>query len=182
MSIGCESVRAKNWKAHFMRCSTASQHGAFVIGSCGQRYRRRYGQRYRWRYIQRCRQRHSWRYRQRYRRSYGQKYGQWYRWGYGHRYRRRYIQRCRQMYSRSTDRDTDTALLRSPHANFYKTKQVWWSTIKYNACTTSSDFQLETPASQVFLSGQTLVLSLVQAVRLDYIEVWYVGLYNSGRE
>ena len=96
MSIVCESVRAKNWKAHFVRCSTTSKHGAFMIGSCGQRYRRRY--------IQRCRQRYRWRYRQRYRRSYGQKYGQWYRWRYGHRYRRRYILRCRQRYNRRTDR------------------------------------------------------------------------------
>ena len=122
MSIVCESVRAKNWKAHFMRCSTASKHGDFVIGSCGQRYRRRYGQRHRWRYrwpygqwyrwryghmyrrsyIQRYRQRYRWRYR----RSYEQKYGEWYRWRYGHRYRRRYIQRCRQRYNRSTDRGT----------------------------------------------------------------------------
>ena len=30
-----------------MRCSTASKQRAFEIGSCGQRYRRRYGQMYR---------------------------------------------------------------------------------------------------------------------------------------
>ena len=102
MSIACESVRTKNWKAHFMPCSTASKHGAFVIGSSGQRYRRRYGQRYRWRYIQRCKQRYRWRYR----RSYGQNYGQLYRWRYGHRCWRRYIQRCRKRYNRSTDRGT----------------------------------------------------------------------------
>ena len=30
----------------------------------------------------------------------------------------------RQRYSRSTERDTDMALLRSPHANFYMTKHV----------------------------------------------------------
>ena len=43
-------------------------------------------------------------------------------------------------------------------------------------------FNLTLQRRKFFSSGQTLMLSLVQAIRLDYIEVWYVGLYNCGLE
>ena len=79
----------------------------------------------------------------------------------------------------------NNALLRSPHANIFKTKQVGRSeegrTIKYNVSTTWSDLQMTQSSLQViFKLSNTKVLSLVliQADQLSYFWTIISELYN----
>ena len=78
----------------------------------------------------------------------------------------------------STD-TVNTVLLRSP--NSISLKRAAPSNIML--ALRDLTFKLRTPfLASFFSSGQTLMSSLVEAVGLDYIEVWYVGLYNCNHE